>query len=106
MHLQVGEDPFTQLKKEKKDRVKKNQKQQLENLKVTAKGGGQLPASLRLAAQLPEHGRGPPEKKRIKDDVSASLGLSLRWPLDWQQACQLNICDDGACLLMMHGELV
>lgn len=60
------EDPFTKNMKEKKERVKKQSQRQLANLKNAAKEGGQgaLPATLRLAATLPEHGRGKPTKRK------------------------------------------
>ncbi len=60
------EDPFTRMRREKKDRVKKNEGQQLANLKNAHKvaGKGALPATLKLAATLPEHGRGVPSKRK------------------------------------------
>lgn len=60
------EDPFSRKLKEKKERVSKNKKQQLNNLKNADKVGGKgaLPATLRLAASLPEHGRGVPTKRK------------------------------------------
>lgn len=60
------EDPFTRMKKEKKERIKKQEARQLGNLKAAAKAGGRgvLPATLRLAANLPEHGRGKPTKRK------------------------------------------
>jgi regulator of ribosome biosynthesis len=59
-------DPFTRSARDKKDRVKKQTQRQLANLKHAAKEGGQgaLPATLRLAATLPEHGRGRPTKRK------------------------------------------
>ena len=61
-----SEDPFTKSRREKRDRIKKNSSQQLANLKTAAKEGGvgALPATLRLAATLPEHGRGKPSKRK------------------------------------------
>jgi hypothetical protein len=46
--------------------VRKQQKQQLGNLKVAAKAGGAgaLPPTLRLAATLPDHGKGQPAKRK------------------------------------------
>jgi regulator of ribosome biosynthesis len=60
------EDPFSRKLKEKKERVKKNEKQRLGNLKNAVKEGGKgaLPATLKLAASLPEHGRGKPSKRK------------------------------------------
>lgn len=63
---QLGEDPFTKQRQAKKERVKKQTKQQLGNLKAAAKAGGAgaLPPTLRLAAALPEHGKGRPVKRK------------------------------------------
>eukprot|EP00884_Botryococcus_braunii_P005004 jgi/Botrbrau1/14504/Bobra.0350s0009.1 len=64
---QVGEDPFSQMEREKKERVKTNSKRQLANLKANAKAGKgelQLPPTLKLAAQLPQHGKGRPTKRK------------------------------------------
>ena len=60
------EDPFTRLRREKKERVKKQETQQLSNLKSAVKSGGKgaLPATLKLAAALPDHGRGKPTKRK------------------------------------------
>ena len=64
--LQQGEDPFTKQRQEKRERVRKQEKQQLSNLKAAAKAGGvgALPPTLRLAAALPEHGKGLPVKRK------------------------------------------
>jgi regulator of ribosome biosynthesis len=67
---ELGDDPFATLKQEKRERVRKNQQQQLANLKGAAKGGAALPPTLRLAAALPEKGRGKPTKRKdMKDEV-------------------------------------
>lgn len=69
------EDPFTRQRAEKRERVKKQEKQQLANLKAAAKAGGSaaLPPTLRLAAALPEHGKGRPAKrKELKDELKAA----------------------------------
>lgn len=60
------EDPFTRMAREKKDRVKKQERQQVQNLKASVKAGGAgaLPPTLRLAASLPEYGRGKPTKRK------------------------------------------
>ena len=75
-HEETGvEDPFTKMRKEKKQRVKKNEAQQLANLKAAAKSGGKqvLPATLKLAASLPEHGRGKPTKrKELKGELKVA----------------------------------
>lgn len=66
------EDPFTKLRKDKKQRVKKQEERQLSNLKNSAKEGGALPPSLKLAAALPEHGRGRPSKrKELQSELKA-----------------------------------
>lgn len=70
--VQPGEDPFTKQRQDKKERVKKQQKQQLANVKAAVKAGGMaaLPPTLRLAAALPEHGKGRPAKrKELHDEV-------------------------------------
>ncbi|KAK9810312.1 hypothetical protein WJX72_008404 [[Myrmecia] bisecta] len=75
---QAGEDPFTKMKAEKKARVKSQDKRQLANLKQQVKLGGSavLPATIKLAAALPEHGKGKPVKrKEMKADLA---GASLR----------------------------
>lgn len=63
---QPGEDPFSTMRKEKKERVKKQQKQQLNNVKASIKshGAGVLPPTVKLAASLPEHGKGKPIKRK------------------------------------------
>ena len=82
MRAQVGEDPFTKQRQEKRERVKKNEAQQLANLKAAAKAGGgagALPPTLRLAAALPQHGKGRPAKRReLKEEVRAGGG-GWRW---------------------------
>ncbi len=70
---QVGEDPFTKLKQEKRERVKDQQKRQLQNIKASAKAVGSsaaVPPTLKLAAALPAHGKGKPTKRKdMHDDV-------------------------------------
>jgi regulator of ribosome biosynthesis len=58
------EDPFTRGARERKGRARKNESQQAANLKAAAKAGSVLPPTLRLAASLPEKGRGRPAKRR------------------------------------------
>eukprot|EP00873_Tetraselmis_striata_P004784 jgi/Tetstr1/425048/TSEL_015513.t1 len=72
----VGSDPFTQARKEKKDRVQKNTKQQKENLKRIAKVGGKdaLPAGLQLVSDL---GAGPAKergtrRRALKEEIKAA----------------------------------
>ena len=52
----VGEDPFTKHKKEKRERVRRQEERRLTNLKNAAKEGGKsaLPATLSLARALPQ----------------------------------------------------
>lgn len=81
MYLQPGEDPFTQLRQEKRERVKKQHKQQAANTKLAMKAGGAeaVPATLRLAASLPEKGKGKPTKrKELRDEVRGG------WVLPWE----------------------
>jgi hypothetical protein len=68
--FQVGEDPFTQLREEKRERIKGQQQRQLANVKLAAKTGA-LPPTLKLAAKLQERGKGKHHKrKELKDEVS------------------------------------
>jgi regulator of ribosome biosynthesis len=85
--VQVGEDPFTKLKAEKQERVKAQHNRQLANIKASAKSAGSsaaLPPTLKLAAVLPEHGKGRPAKrKEMQEDVSCLFMLaSLEQPWD------------------------
>lgn len=52
----VGEDPFTKHRKDKKERVRKQEERRLTNLKNAAKEGGKkaLPATISLARALPQ----------------------------------------------------
>eukprot|EP00887_Chlorella_sp_A99_P000300 scaffold13.g300.t1 len=72
-----GEDPFAQQRAAKKARVAKQDRAQLANLKAGAKAGGRgaLPPTLRLAAALPEHGRGAPAKRK---ELKGELNLAAR----------------------------
>ena len=74
--LQGGDDPFSRAAKEKRDLVKATEKRQIKNAKAalkTAGPGAPLPPTLKLAASLPEHGKGKPAKrKEMQDDVSPS----------------------------------
>eukprot|EP01025_Chloroclados_australasicus_P059106 TRINITY_DN7462_c0_g2_i2.p1 TRINITY_DN7462_c0_g2~~TRINITY_DN7462_c0_g2_i2.p1 ORF type:complete len:384 (+),score=52.72 TRINITY_DN7462_c0_g2_i2:18-1169(+) len=69
----VGEDPFEKMQSDKKARVQKQERQQLKNLQYTMKETGQnaMPASIRLSATLPKHGKGKPIKsKYFKEEIS------------------------------------
>ena len=71
-----GEDPFTKAKKEKKERVAKNQKQQVENLKRSVKAGGKgaLPAGLQLVSDLSGPSKERSTRRRhLKDEVQSHL---------------------------------
>jgi len=68
------------MKKDKAGRVKAGQMRELANVKNALKkaGRGAVPPTLKLAASLPEHGRGRPSKKmELKDDVSPLLTLLI-----------------------------
>jgi len=72
---QPGEDPFTQLRQEKRERIKKQSKQQAANVKQAVKAGGpaSVPATLRLAAALPGKGNAKPVKrKELRDEVGSN----------------------------------
>ena len=63
--------------KSKKERVRTNEKRQLANIKASAKvhGAASIPHTLRLAASLPEHGKGRPVKrKELMDDREPRCG--------------------------------
>ena len=72
-HLQVGEDPFTALRQEKRERVKAQRQRQVANIKGSSKSADvseRLPPTLKLAAGLPAHGRGKLSKRQdMQDDV-------------------------------------
>lgn len=70
--LQAGEDPFGDQRKEKKARIASQEGRQLKNKQASDKIHGKpvLPPTLKLAASLPEHGKGIPTKRReLKADV-------------------------------------
>ena len=70
--LQAGEDPFGDQRKEKRARVGSQEGRQLKNKQASDKIHGKpvLPPTLKLAASLPEHGKGAPTKRReLKADV-------------------------------------
>jgi len=73
--VQPGEDPFGEQRKEKKARLASQEGRQLKNKQASDKIHGKpvLPPTLKLAATLPEHGKGVPTKRReLKADVSAN----------------------------------
>lgn len=73
LRTQVGEDPFGEERTEKKARMAAQEGRQLKNMKASDKIHGKptLPPTLKLAASLPEHGKGVPTKRReLKSDVS------------------------------------
>lgn len=67
----VGEDPFTNAAAKKRKGVEQNRERHINNLKANRKaslgGRSEIPASVRLAASLPEHGRGRPQKRQEMD---------------------------------------
>eukprot|EP00246_Nothoceros_aenigmaticus_P008419 TRINITY_DN23085_c0_g1_i1.p1 TRINITY_DN23085_c0_g1~~TRINITY_DN23085_c0_g1_i1.p1 ORF type:complete len:343 (+),score=81.95 TRINITY_DN23085_c0_g1_i1:56-1084(+) len=76
---EVGEDPFAKRRADKKERVAKNEKNRLENLKQAAKAGGKgaLPSTLQLAAtQVPITGTKEPVKRLSKGDLGNAAGLA------------------------------
>lgn len=78
--MQAGADPFTEERTKKRERVKQNKALQLKNLAAGAKGGSAaagIPASVQLAAKLPEHGRGRPTKRK-EMEKTVRIKLSQR----------------------------
>ncbi|KAH8933507.1 hypothetical protein BDL97_18G033700 [Sphagnum fallax] len=74
-----GVDPFLKLRADKKERVAKQEKNQLENLKRAAKIGGKgaLPSTLQLAAtSVPITGTKEPAKRLSKEIVGQAAGLA------------------------------
>lgn len=74
--VQPGEDPFTIMRHEKRERIKTQQKQQLANVKTAMQSGGAaaVPATLRLAAALPTKGKGAPTKrKELRNEVGEAI---------------------------------
>lgn len=65
-----GMDPFAEMGKEKKDRVRKNKENQLKNLKNAAKVGGKgaLPSTIALTTGL-EDSKRKEKRKHLKDDI-------------------------------------
>ena len=77
--MQPGDDPFAQLRQEKRERIKGQEQRQLANVKLAAKGGA-LPPTLKLAAKLQEKGKGKQHKRKdLKNEVSR--GPSSVWVL-------------------------
>jgi hypothetical protein len=76
------------MRAEKRERVKAQRQQQAANVKQALKVGGAaaVPATLRLAASLPDKGRGKPAKrKELRDEVRAV------WCV-WERVC---VCPSG-----------
>eukprot|EP00798_Chlamydomonas_sp_ICE-L_P006876 gene6876-30850_t len=84
----LGEDPFTNMEAARKQSVKRNKKQQLENVKAAygAGGKGAIAPTLKLASTLPEKGSNIPltggvkrKRKLLKDEIqgaSRQAGIS------------------------------
>ncbi|KAJ4785741.1 hypothetical protein LUZ62_036987 [Rhynchospora pubera] len=74
---EVGVDPFAKRSAEKKERVKKQEKNRLENLKKAAKAGA-LPSHIQLAATaLPITGtKKDVPKKASKDELESVAGMA------------------------------
>lgn len=76
MSDEPGEDPFGKRLKEKKNRVEKQEKNRLQNLKQAAKVGA-LPSHVQLAATaLPITGTSKAPKKASKDELENVAGLA------------------------------
>eukprot|EP00250_Pteridium_aquilinum_P033836 c6447_g1_i1 orf=133-1173(+) len=76
---ELGSDPFAQRRAEKKSRVGKETKNQLENLKRAAKAGGKgaLPSTVQLAAtSLPITGTKDIPRKIGKGEIGFAAGLA------------------------------
>lgn len=77
---QVGEDPFEKRKGDKRERVAKQEKNRLQNLKMAAKKGGRaaLPSTVQLAATtLPIFGGPQPSaRKPTKGGLDVAAGLA------------------------------
>ena len=100
--FQAGEDPFGDQRKDKKSRIASQEGRQLKNKQASDKIHGKpaLPPTLKLAASLPEHGKGAPTKRReLKSDVRqpdatsnmlhASSSHLSRWKA---MCCWVHIC--------------
>ncbi|XP_058113121.1 ribosome biogenesis regulatory protein homolog [Magnolia sinica] len=71
-----GEDPFSKRQKEKKNRVEKQEKNRLQNLKQAAKVNA-LPSHVQLAATaLPITGTQAAPKKASKDELASVAGMA------------------------------
>lgn len=99
-YAQVGDDPFTQLEAEKRERVKSNKKRQSENVKAMSKAGHALPPTLKLAAGLPEHGTGRGQKRKALQTEVCVFGGEGRPDCAWMDALM------PTSRYMMHAELV
>ena len=69
------------MRQEKRERLKKNEKQQMGNMKLAMKQSGPraLPGTVKLAASLPQHGKGRPAKRKdTEDDVRPPLCLLMQ----------------------------
>jgi hypothetical protein len=100
---QVGEDPWTVLRQEKRERVKRGAAQQLANVKLAAKASGALPPTLKLAATLPVKGSGVKQRKRkeMVDEVIRGVGSGAQL----QRSCAVAAClrsAGGALWLRLH----
>ncbi|CAD7701328.1 unnamed protein product [Ostreobium quekettii] len=69
---EVGEDPFTKMDEAKKERVRKQEKRMVANIKSAAKAG-YVPNSVKLSAKLPEYGKGHPmDRKQHLSEVKSA----------------------------------
>ena len=92
MCFQVGDDPFLQMENDRKGKVKAGKKRELANVKNSLKkiGKSAVPTTLKLAATLPEHGKGKPTKrKELVSDVSSDSTSRLLQPFSSTKNCSL-----------------
>ena len=104
--LQAGEDPFGDQRKEKKARIAHQEGRQLKNKQASDKIHGKpiLPPTLKLAASLPEHGKGVPTKRReLKADVRQNTVLhNLCVHISLPASVRLNTCIFSASCSVFH----
>lgn len=70
-----GVSPFDLLEGSRKQQIANQNRRELQNLQRAVKGGGKLPETVKLASQLPLHGRGHPTERR---KVKTSLGRASK----------------------------
>jgi regulator of ribosome biosynthesis len=75
--LQIGEDPFTRVERERREKVKQNRRSEAQNVKEAIKQGA-VPSSVKLATKLdPKASRGQITKGRaLKGDIQNASYLA------------------------------